>query len=385
MKNRIIAIIVCLSIITTLVFTSVTANAITANAIDLAGNERSYLLMDYDTGTIVSAKNENERYPIASMVKITTLSLIFDAIKEGRLSLDDSITVSENAFSMGGSQAFLDKNHSYRAEELIKSIIVASANDSCVAMAEHLCGSVDAFVEKMNEKASNLGMTNTNYVNCTGLPATNGYSCAKDVAIITKDLMQNDKFFEYSKIWMYDIEHKDGRKTSLTNTNKLVRFYNGMDGGKTGFTNEAKYCLSCRATKGNTSLVCVVIGANTSKERNSKICELLNYGFANYESKLVAKVKDKAANFEVKNGKTDSVDVLYEKDVKVFGKKNEEKTFSEQVIQSKNCAPIKEGDVLGRKIFLLSDGESVEVNLVSANSIDSSSFGDLLRKFAKNW
>ena len=380
MNKKIIAIFVCLI----LLFSSITS-VMVANAEGGQSNEKAYLLMDFDSGTIVDAKNENSRLPIASMVKITTLSLIFDAIRDGKLSLDDMVNISDYAFSMGGSQAFLDKNHSYRAEELIKSIIVASANDSCVAMAEHLCGSVDEFVAKMNEKAVKLGMVNTNYVNCTGLPAQNGYSSAKDVSIITSDLMQNEEFFKYSKIWMYDIEHKDGRTTTLTNTNKLVRFYNGMDGGKTGFTNEALYCLSCRATKGNTSLVCVVIGSPSSKERNARVAQLLNFGFANYESKQIANKDEIACSIQVKNGKTENVDCLYENDVKVFIKKGSKFDCKEEIIITKNIAPIKEGQAIGRKIYKLENGEILEVGLNAATNILEVEFGDILINFAKKW
>ena len=288
------------------------------------GDERAYLLMDFDSGSVIQSNNETKRLPIASMVKITTLSLVFDAINEGKIALDDNVVVSEYAFSMGGSQAFLDNGGTYSVEELIKSVIVASANDSCVALAEHIEGSVDGFVAKMNEKAKQLGMNDTNYVNCTGLPAQGGYSSAKDVGIITKYLMKNSKFFEYSKIWMYDIEHAGGRTTSLTNTNKLVRFFNGMDGGKTGYTDEALSCLSCRATRGDTSLVCVVIGASSSKTRNARVSELLNYGFSNYESKVIASKGDKVeTEIEIKGGKQTVVSGEYANDIKIFGKKGE--------------------------------------------------------------
>ena len=346
---------------------------------------KSYVLADFYSGEIVDSKNETTRYPIASMVKITTLSLVFDAINEGRLNYDDDITISEYAFSMGGSQAFLDKNATYKAEELIKSVIVASANDSCVALAEHLEGSVDAFVEKMNAKAKELGMENTNYVNCTGLPDPNGYSCAKDVLTITRYLMQNDKFFEYAKVWMYDIEHPGGRTTSLTNTNKLVRFYNGMDGGKTGFTKEALSCLSCRATRGETSLVCVVIGAPDSKCRNASVSALLNKGFACYENKTVVKKGDVAEKVCVKNAKVDEVECVYKDDVKTFSKKNSNQNVSKSVEFYDICAPIKAGETVGEAIFTLENGNKYRVGIVAKNDVESKKYGDFVIDFAKNW
>ena len=346
---------------------------------------KSYVLADFYSGEIVDSKNETTRYPIASMVKITTLSLVFDAINEGRLNYDDDITISEYAFSMGGSQAFLDKNATYKAEELIKSVIVASANDSCVALAEHLEGSVDAFVEKMNAKAKELGMENTNYVNCTGLPDPNGYSCAKDVLAITRYLMQNDKFFEYAKVWMYDIEHPGGRTTSLTNTNKLVRFYNGMDGGKTGFTKEALSCLSCRATRGETSLVCVVIGAPDSKCRNASVSTLLNKGFACYENKTVVKKGDVAEKVCVKNAKVDEVECVYKDDVKTFSKKNSNQNVSKSVEFYDICAPIKAGETVGEAIFTLENGNKYRVEIMVKNDVESKKYGDFVIDFAKNW
>lgn len=349
-------------------------------------NARAYLVADYYSGEIVESKNENERYPIASMVKITTLSIVFDAINEGKLKWDDEIMVSENAFSMGGSQAFLDCGQTYRAEELIKSVIVASANDSCVALAEHLEGSVENFVAKMNDKAKSLNMENTNYVNCTGLPADGAYSSAKDVLIITRELMKNDKFFDYAKVWMYDIEHSGGRTTSLTNTNKLVRFYNGMDGGKTGFTNEALSCLSCRATRGDTSLMCVVIGSPSSKERNSTVSSLLNQGFANYENTVVVKKGDVLEDkISVKNGKTDYVECEYSQDVKTFAKKNTSINIQEKLEILPLTAPIKSGEVVGYKTFYCENGKEYRVELIAKNSIDCKNYSDFINDFAKKW
>lgn len=347
---------------------------------------KSYVLADFYSGEIVEGKNETERLPIASMVKVTTLSLIFDAIKEGRLSYDDDITVSEHAFSMGGSQAFLDKNVSYKAEELIKSVIVASANDSCVALAEHLEGSVESFVSKMNEKARELGMENTNYVNCTGLPSPNGYSCAKDVLTITRYLMENDKFFEYAKVWMYDIEHPSGRTTTLTNTNKLVRFYNGMDGGKTGFTKEALSCLSCRATRGETSLMCVVIGAPDAKSRNASVANLLNKGFSTYENKVIVRKDDTVdEKISIKNAKEDNAQFVYQSNLKSFCRKNTQQKIEKKTTIYDVKAPLKSGDVVGESVFVLDDGKEYRVKIVSKNDVQCKNYGDFIVDFAKNW
>ena len=192
----------------------------------------SYMI-DYATGSVISAKNENERLQIASMMKIMTALLTFEEIDAGRLSFEDDVFISENAHSQGGSQVFLDAGATQKVGQLLESVIVASANDSCVALAEHIGGSVENFVAKMNARAKELKMENTHFANCTGLPASENFSCAKDVAIMTRALVSHPEYFNFSGVWLKDFEHQSGRKTTMTNTNKLVRFYKGCDGGKT--------------------------------------------------------------------------------------------------------------------------------------------------------
>ncbi|MDE6294051.1 MAG: D-alanyl-D-alanine carboxypeptidase, partial [Clostridiales bacterium] len=218
------------------------ARAAHADEVRLASTCKAAMLLDANTGTVVFEKNTKQHLQIASMVKIMTLGLAFDEIARREIPLDTTVTASENAASMGGSQAFLDANADYRLDELLKSIVVASANDSCVAVAEYLYGSVDAFVAAMNERATEMGLNDTKFVNCTGLPKEGQYSCAADVAVMFKNLMAHEKFYDYAKVWMYDFEHPGGRVTGLTNTNKLIRFYDGCDGGKTGYTDEARSC-----------------------------------------------------------------------------------------------------------------------------------------------
>lgn len=193
---------------------------------------KSAYLVDYATGTVLYSRKENERLPIASMVKIMTSLLTLEAADRGDISLDDEVEVSQNAASMGGSQVFLDAGSKHKASELLKTVIVASANDSCVALAEHVCGSVENFVARMNARAKELGMNDTSFKNCTGLPAAESFSSAKDVSIMFSQLIKHDKFFEYAKVWLEDYKHPDGRATTITNTNKLVRFYQSCDGGK---------------------------------------------------------------------------------------------------------------------------------------------------------
>lgn len=349
-------------------------------------NAKSYLLTDFDGTTEIASSNKTERLPIASMVKIMTLDLVFEKIEKGQISLGDDVTVSENASAMGGSQAFLGANLTYKAEELIKSVIVASANDSCVALAEHCAGSAESFVSLMNQKARELGMTNTNFVNCTGLPAPGGYSCAEDVAKMTRDLLTHNRFFNYSQTWMYDFIHPDGRKTTLTNTNKLSRFYIGCDGGKTGFTKEAGSCLSATAKRDDTRLICVVIGAPTSKDRNAEVSKLFNYGFANYSTSVALSEQDaEKLTVNVNNGKTDSISCKINKPLAYFGKRTATKNAEVKFIPEIVFAPVKEGDRVGRA-EAYADGKLVaSIDVFAAENVEKREITDVIRDIAARW
>ena len=218
---------------------------------------KSAYLMDFSTNSVIFAKNEKENLPIASMCKIMTLILTFDAISAGELGIDEEIFVSERAASMGGSQVFLEKNAKYPVRELLKSIVVCSANDSCVAIAERVAGSEELFTDRMNDKAKALGATDTVFANCTGLPKEPQYSCAKDVAIMLKELLSHEEYYQFGKVWLDKFNHPKGRFTEITNTNKLVRFYDGCDGGKTGFTNQAGFCLAATAKRNGLRVISV--------------------------------------------------------------------------------------------------------------------------------
>lgn len=335
-------------------------------------------------GTIIAQKNATERLPIASMVKIMTLNLVFDEVEGGRLALDEKVCASEYASSMGGSQAFLDAGASYEVGELIKSVIVASANDSCVALAERVSGSVPAFVEKMNAAAKAWGMENTNFVNCTGLPSPNGYSCAADVAVMLGRLIRHDGFFKYSSVWTYGFAHPSGRVTELTNTNKLVRFYEGCDGGKTGYTSEAGSCLAATAKRGETRLACVVIGAPDSKTRNARVSELFNYGFANYESKTIVKEGETIdEEFTVSGGKCETVKGVAAKTVASFGKRGEVGRTEIKVEGYPLSAPVKRGEPIG-KLTVVRDGEEVDFcEILAASDVEARGYGDVIGEFIK--
>lgn len=351
----------------------------------LATTSKAAILLDSATGTVVFEKNITERLQIASMVKIMTLTLAFDEIEKRGISFDSIVTASENAASMGGSQAFLDANADYKLDELLKSIVVASANDSCVAVAEYLYGSVEEFVSAMNGKAAELGLGNTNFVNCTGLPQSGQYSCAADVAVMFKQLMCHERFYDYAKVWMYDFAHPSGRVTGLTNTNKLIRFYEGCDGGKTGYTDEARSCITVTAKRGDTRLICVAIGAESSKTRNKEVSEMLNYGFANYKTVYAVHKGDVIGEYEIANGKSDKIVVVAGADSSAFVKCGDSAELVLEPDISNICAPVKEGDKVGTVSVMLNGNKYAEIDAVAAADCAKKGYKDILEDFIENW
>ena len=357
----------------------------TVNADVVKGINSSSLLMDYASGSVIHELNASQRRPIASMVKIMTLLRTYESVASGKVSLEDDVTVSQRAADMGGSQAFLDAGSVHKLKNLIKTIIVASANDSCVAVAEHISGSVENFVDSMNKRAGELGLKDTNFVNCTGLPATNQYSCAKDVAVMMRTLISTESnYFEYSKIWMEDFVHPGGRVTGLTNTNKLIRFYQGGDGGKTGYTNEAKHCLCATAKRGDTRLIAVVVGAPDSKTRFKETSDLLNYGFGNYESKVMLS-RDGLEDMQIKSGVKETLKIAPAEQLALFGKKGE--TNGELVVELDSVkAPVKAGDAVGRALIVAPDGTVLaKTDIVALEDIENQSYFDTVRDILRQW
>lgn len=378
--------IIGLALAVVLVLGSVYATA-TARGEEMSfGPARAALLIDSKSGTVIYEKNADERRQIASMVKLMTLNIVFEEMNAGNISVDEDITVSEYAAGMGGSQAFLDAHSTYNAGELLKSIIIASANDSCVAMAEHISGDVGAFVQRMNDKASEWGMKDTYFVNCTGLPAPNQYSTARDASVMLSRLINNESFFEYAKIWMLDFHHPSGRVTSLTNTNKLVRFYNGCDGGKTGFTSEAKSCLAATAKRGDTRLICVVMGAEDSKARNAEVSKLFDYGFAGYESKLFARAGEAVDDeISVNGGKTSVTYGYIAGDLSAFVKKGQSSSYTVEKSYYKLNAPVHKGSIIG-ELKLLKDGNVVDrTNILSKLNVEREDYFDIIDNITQKW
>jgi len=352
----------------------------------LTVNCKSAYLCDFNSGECIYKENETERLPIASVCKVMTLTLCFEAIEAGKLTLNDKITVSERASGMGGSKVFLQTGLSYTVSALIKSIVVCSANDSCVAVSETVSGSEESFVALMNKRAEELGCSDTLFANCTGLPKETQYSCARDVAIMFSNLIKNETYFEYSKIWLEDFCHPDNRTTTITNTNKLIRKYSACDGGKTGFTNQAGFCLASTAKKDSMRLVSVVLGADTGDNRFKSAINMFNYGFANYKNAVVL---DKDVNlsdkFAVDCSKKQSLSVHPARSSYVFTAINATPEIERNVIAYDIKAPVKKGDVVG-KIEVYKDGVLYDtVDLIAAENADKATYGDFFKRVARDW
>ena len=353
---------------------------------DLQIQAKSAYLMDFSTKTPLYAKGEKERLPIASMCKIMTLLLSLEAIDAGILQMQDEICVSERAASMGGSQVFLEANAKYRVHELIKSIVVCSANDSCVALAEHISGSETLFINRMNERAQQLGMHDTLFANCTGLPKQPQYSCAKDVAIMLSELLKHNEYYEFSKVWMDKFQHPQGRYTEISNTNKLVRFYDGCDGGKTGFTNEAGFCLAATAKRNGLRVVSVVIGADNSQKRFNGVREMFDYAFANYENKVIYKAGAALENhLSVDGGKMKEIPIAPAEDVTAFSKRGEKSEVTCKLAVKRIKAPVKQGDCVGEMIVYIKGVENKRVPLLALQDVGKATFWDKIIEISRSW
>ena len=358
--------------------------AMAENDVDISS--RSGILMDYASGEILFAKNAETHLPVASMVKMMTILIALEEYDEGNVTLDTMISTTENASGMGGSQVFIDPYVEYSFEDLLKSVIMASANDASVALAEYFNGNEKSFVNRMNKRAKELGMTNTNYVNCTGLPAPEQYSCAKDSAILMREILKHDLYHNYSSIWMDTLTHPSGRETELVNTNKLIRYFEGCDGGKTGSTNEAGCCLTASAKRNDMRLISVIIGAENSKTRFNESSLLLSYGFANFENKLLVDMNSPLQKVKVNKGKIEEVEVYGEETFSVIVKRGDDATYETNVEISDNIkAPLKNGEVVG-KIVITKEGNVIkEVNVVVKEDVKHSSYLDNFNKIVENW
>lgn len=319
---------------------------------------KSAILMDASTGTVLYSKNMNEALPPASVTKIMTLLLVFEAIDNGVIKYEDMLTVSENASSMGGSQVFLEPGETMSVDELFKCVVVSSANDAALTLAECVGGSEEAFVEKMNKRASELGMNDTHFENVTGLDdeVTNHLTSAYDIALMSRELLKHEKIMDYTTIWMDTIRNGS---FGLSNTNRLVKFYRGITGLKTGYTSGAGYCISASAKRENLHLIAVVMGAKTSNERNAIASKLLDFGFANYYT-----FNDKGTDcgtVKILGGMKDQVEIYYDEYSLLENVGTKEKIKAELVIPVSVSAPIKKGEAVGKVVYKL-DGKVLGEN-----------------------
>lgn len=349
---------------------------------------KAYLLLDYNTNTVLENFNETEKLQVASIVKLMTTLLTLEALEKGEITLDDEVIASQHSASMGGSQAFLDAGQPYKLSELLKSVIVASANDSSVLLAEVVSGSEENFVNMMNDKATALKMYDTQYANATGLPDAGQYSTAKDTAIILKEVMKHPVYFDYSTIWMDDFYHTlDGRSTELTNTNRLSRYYKGCDAGKTGYTDEAGFCLGASAKKGNMRLVAVVLGGNKSKERFWSVTQLFDHGFSNYKNEQVVEHgAEMDEQIKLRGAKEEFAKLTYGEDYYYITKKGSDDKFEVKLELPKNVkAPLKKHDKIG-KAYIIKDGNVLEeVEVVAYENYEKQKIKDIVDRIFNNW
>ncbi len=349
----------------------------------------SGVLMEAQTGTVIYQKDLDTRRSPASITKIMTLILIFDALEKGNLKLDDIVTTSAYAKSMGGSQVFLEEGETQTVETLIKCIVIASGNDASVAMAEHICGSEQEFVRHMNERATELGMKNTHFEDCCGLTdSSNHYTTARDIAIMSRELITKyPKILEYSSIWMENITHvtKQGTKEfGLTNTNKLLRSYDGCVGLKTGSTNLAKYCLSAVAKRNKIILIAVVMAAPDYKVRFKDAASMLNYGFSRSSLYIDEKMQP-LPEVPVKKGKEKSVPLVYEKQFQYLNTDGETigKVEKKLRIHREVKAPLKKGSQAGEMIYSADGKELGRVRILYARTIGQATYLDCVKELLK--
>ncbi len=359
-------------------FIFVFSGTVRAEGVAMDGvDAKSYILIEQSTGRVLAENNADEKLPIASVTKVMTMLLIMEEIDNGRISWDDLVTVSENAMSYGGSTMFLETGEQLTVSDMLKGIAVASANDGCVAMAEHISGSESAFVDKMNEKAKQLGMNNTNFVNTNGLDEENHYSSARDVSLMSRELLKHPKITEYTSIWTDQL--RDG-KFELANTNKLVRFYAGANGLKTGSTSEALCCLSASAKREDMQLIAVVLGAPTSDKRFASARTLLDYGFANYKINRLVNSDDEICDVDIINGINKTAKAIAKEDKFVLSEKGNRDEVQKRVfVNDSIVAPVKKGDVLGRVEFVANGKVLDSVDIVAKEDVLKKGIGQIIK------
>ncbi|HHW49298.1 MAG TPA: D-alanyl-D-alanine carboxypeptidase [Clostridiaceae bacterium] len=360
------------------------------NVLDLKA--KSAILVDANTGTVLLEHNSHERMSLASVTKIMSMLLIMEAIDSGKLKYEDKVPVSEHASSMGGTQVWLEPGEVFTVEEMLKAVVIRSANDCTVALAEKIAGSEEAFVDMMNKRAKELGMNDTNFLDCTGLAEIENdghYSSAYDIAIMSRELlMKHPDITKFTKIWQANFrEGVEGKKpVSLDNTNKLIRFYEGANGLKTGYTRKSGYCLAASAKRNNLQLIAVVLGEPDSNTRFAEARKLLDHGFANFETAKVNGKGEVVQEVVVKKGLKEKVNVIFADDVYLLLRKgNLEQVTRELNLNADIAAPIKAGQKLGEVIYRLNEMEVGKADLVAETEVERATFIRLFYRMLIRW
>lgn len=360
---------VALLLAAALFFPSLGAAAPLEEGVPLEITSPAVILAEAATGTVVFEKNADERREVASITKLMTALLVFEALEDNDIALTDQVTVSQRAAAMEGSQALLDADTPYKLEDLLRTMIMASANDSAVALAEYLAGSEEAFVQRMNQRAQALGMQDTHYMNCTGYPQEGQYTTARDVMTLSCEVSRHPAYHTYASVWVDSLVHPSGRTTDLTNTNRLVRFYEGCDGFKTGSTDAAKFCVSATAEKNGMRLIAVVLGCENSQTRFNEARSMLEYGFANYQRVTVArKGENLGEQLKVNRGSAESVDLLLGSGLSMLLRNGQASQLKmELVLPDSVDAPVEAGQVVGFARVLLGETAVAKLNVVAAS------------------
>jgi len=368
-------------LILTLAFSSpVYANEISVDA-------QGAVLMDAGSGTFLFEQDANKKLFPASVTKIMTALIAMESLEDGKISLDDQVIISRNAAGMGGSQIYMEPEETKTVEQLLKAILVASGNDASVAIAEHIEGTQEAFVQRMNQRAKELGMKDTNFVNTNGLPVEGHVTSAYDISLMSKELLKHKGIHKWLTTWMDEVVvGKNQSVQQLVNTNRMIRFYDGANGIKTGYTSEAKHCLSASATRGNTTFIAVIMGSPTSPIRFSEAAKLLDYGFANYNSVDVVNKETAVGSVPVEKGKFLQVEAIPKEDLKLLVKKGAEGNVEHEVILPQFVqAPLVKGEKIGEVIVTVDGKEKGRVDLVAAEDVGKASIMDILGRMVRKF
>ena len=385
MKKILVSICCILICIVSTIF-SFNIGQVGAEASNLSIDAKSAFLMDFSSGDVLFEQNADEKVPVASIVKLMTILLTLESLDKGEITLDEMITTSKEASGMGGSQVFIDPYVDYSVEEMLKSVIVASANDASVSLAEKIAGSEEAFVKQMNQRAKDLGLNNTVYVNASGIPEPGQYSTARDTAVLTREVLNYKDYFKYSTIWMDKLTHPSGRETEVVNTNKLIRYFKGCDSGKTGFTSEAGYCLSASAERGGMRLIGVVLGAKTGTDRFNETSKLLTYGFNHFENKQIISMDNPIIELPVVRSKIKNIPVYPSEDFSGVIRKGDlvEYAISIETI-GKIKAPLCKNEKVGT-ITVSRNGVVVKtIDIIVAQDIAGLSYTDGFKEIISQW